>query len=171
MTTSDASAIEDLTAMVVDLAAEYHKNTGEVAEVAKQLAHTERHQRRIRALVGCLALCVLGIGVGGFQFHRQDVNYRKLRTAQIRADAERSRQNSVAGCERSNESRATLRDVINLAIGSAPPPPNLSPELADLYRQSQARAESLRTGLLALPGVQPVDCAAAYPPPPPPAKR
>lgn len=105
-----------------------------------------------RLWLGVLALVLAVAVVGGWRFHEQD---------QRRAKDQRA--NLIQGCQRGNDQRATLREVIAGAYEPTPAPPGLSPELTSLIRQSQERALVRRDALLSLPGVQPVDCEAAYP--------
>lgn len=92
---------------------------------------------------------------------RADVR-RRDREAKAAEVADRDQR--YAGCLRGNDLRATLRGVIDRAYAPSPAPQGLPPELAELFAQSQARAAVQRQAQLADPGVQPVDCDAAYPP-------
>jgi hypothetical protein len=97
-------------------------------------------------------------------FHAQGnqrIQDQRTQTAKIEAS---TRSNLLAGCERSNDQRDTLRQVIDKAVVSTPAPPDLPPDIKALYDQGQARVTALRSELLSLPGVQQVDCAKAFPP-------
>ncbi len=121
-------------------------------------------KRRFRwAIAGVVAAIVAAL-VLLLVFRERDADEATRRRAQLVLDQEQDRQSFLRGCERANDQRATLREVINLALSSSTTPPGLSPELAAIYRDAQARTLAKRDELLALPGVQPVDCAAQFPP-------
>lgn len=146
----------ELTAAVIALTAEVgalRKDYEENAEATHDLA--QLFSRRLgwqRLWLGALALLLAVAVISGWQFRAQE--HRRVRD---------QRANLIQGCERGNDQRATLREVIAGAYEPSPTPDGLSPELADLLRQSQERALVRRDALLSLPGVLPVDCAAAYP--------
>lgn len=116
----------------------------------------QRQQRIIRWGLGIGAVAVLCVVALVLAFRAQD-------RGSVERQATSDRVNLIAGCGRSNDQRATLRLVIEKAVVIQPAPADLPPDLAELFRQSQERAARLRADLLALPGVQPVDCQAAFP--------
>lgn len=138
-----------------------------VASLADELRHLREDEipkllprdvarTRARWAIAILAIAFIVVQLIGLAFRHQD-------HAAVERQAESDRTNLIAGCGRSNDQRLTLRQVIEKAIVIQPAPADLPPDLAELFRQSQERAARLRADLLALPGVQPVDCQAAFP--------
>lgn len=126
------------------------------------------------AVVALVAVIGLAIFVG-WKFHDNDVTRRARERAALVAENIRKRDDLVRGCERSNDQRATLRQVIEKAYSGAgeplvlPPdtPPDLAAILNVLLASGKDRSSMNKAELLALPGVQPVDCEKAFPPPVP----
>lgn len=144
------AAVNALRKAVDDLRADYDANATATHELAGLFARRLGWQR---LWLGVLALLLAVAVVSGWQFRAQE--HRRVKD---------QRANLIQGCERGNDQRATLREVISGAYEPTPTPDGLSPELAKLLRQSQERALVRRDTLLSLDGVQPVDCEAAYPP-------
>lgn len=128
-----------------------------------QLAHFVP-KRRFRWVVGVVGMVIAAAFVLGMAFRVRDDDEAERRRAGIVAAQEQDRQSSIRGCERSNDLRATLREVINLALTQTNIPPGLSPEFAAVFRDAQVRTLAKRDELLALAGVQPIDCQAQFPP-------
>lgn len=145
------AAVNALRESVETLRKDYDDN----AEATRELA--ELFSRRLgwqRLWLGVVALLLAVAVISGWQFRQQEHR---------RVDDQRA--NLIQGCERGNDQRATLRGVIDRAysVNPDPLPDGLPPGLVELYNQSQVRAAARREEQLADPGVQPVDCAAAYP--------
>lgn len=70
----------------------------------------------------------------------------------------------VSGCARGNDQRLTLAQIITQSYEPGPPI-SVPPGFEQLAADSAARALVKRDALLSLPGVQIIDCQAAYPPP------
>lgn len=144
----------------------------EAEEKARELKrHVDEREHRVRRLLYqagvVLALLLVAWIVWRVYDGNADAKRRQRDEAAAIAQAEEDRQNLLRGCERSNDQRATLREVIGLAVagsGAAIPTDGLDPEIVEILRQSQIRSVELRARLLALPGVQPIDCAMAFPP-------
>jgi hypothetical protein len=153
MTMDERSALD---ATISSLAEEIkHLREDELPKLLPR--ETARRQvQRMRWVLAGMSLAVIFVGLLGVAFRAQD-------RASAHRQATSDRANLVAGCMRSNDQRATLREVIEKAIVMQAAPAGLSPDLAELFRQSQERTAKLRADLLALPGVQPVDCQAAFP--------
>lgn len=139
----------ELLAAVNALREDYDRNAAAIHELVQLLNRKLAWQR---LWLGVLALVLAVALISGWQFRQGE--HRRVRD---------QRTNLIQGCERANDQRATLRDVIITAFEPTPAPTGLSPELAELLRQSQERALVRRDALLNLPGVLPVDCDAAYP--------
>lgn len=131
------------------------------AEVAKQRARTAA----IIAGIVATFLILMGIGVLVLVlvFRAQEHTREHQRVRDVAAAAQQQRQTLISGCERSNELRAALGRALERAYAPAPIPDGLPPELADLYAQAQLRQAAQREEQLKDPGVQPVDCAKAFP--------
>lgn len=139
----------ELLAAVEALRKDYATSTAETHELTRVLSRRLEWQR---LWLGVLALVLILAMASGWRFREQD-----------RRRVEDQRANLIQGCERGNDQRATLREVIAKSYEPSPPPAGLSSELAALFVQSQDRAAIRRDSLLALPGVQPIDCSSAYP--------
>lgn len=152
---SIAAALED---MGVDMAVQNERIGTQNELIAKQNEQLTNFVPRSqwRATIAAFVLIIALAVYVGWRFRQSD-------HADVTRQATSDRVNLVAGCGRSNDQRATLRQVIEKAIVIQPAPADLPPDLAELFRQSQERAAKLRADLLALPGVQPVDCQAAFP--------
>jgi hypothetical protein len=110
----------------------------------------QKRDRRVRQWIGAmgiLGLCVLGVVV--------------VLNANSTARNNQIRSFALGNCQRGNDFRATFRQVITIAVADIPVPDGITPEARAQYDQRNAQTEALRNRLLALPTVQPVDCAAA----------
>ena len=108
---------------------------------------------RFRAAVA--SLLISGLLVFGFAVWAREERQREFA---------KERTNLIAGCERNNDQRRTLAEVISRAVRpSSVPPTATDPELLALIEEGRQRTIALRSELLALPGVQIVDCEAAFP--------
>lgn len=143
------AAVNALREAVDTLRTDYDDNAKATRELADVFSRRLGWQR---LWLGVLALVLVVAVISGWQFREQEHRRQKDQ-----------RTNLIQGCERGNDQRATLRQVIFTAYEPVPAPDGLSPELAGLLRQSQERALARRDALLDLPGVKPVDCEAAYP--------
>lgn len=176
MTEAAIAAVQEAVDQLNGRLDEHNRNAADLkALIAEQNAELEQVNARqagfvprrhfwlaVAALAGVI---LLALGVG-WKFHDNDVKRRASDKAALVAENARKRDDLVRGCERSNDQRATLREVIEKAYGgSSLPPEAVPPQLAELLRQSQEAAQQRKAELLALPGVQPVNCAAAFPPP------
>ncbi len=155
---------QDGIARAVDsLRESYEANSKDVRDISEVMDRRFGRQRLwMFAMAGVLILA-LATGIG---FRRADT---KREIDRQEAETQREidqRANLLAGCGRSNDQRAALRRVIERAYAPSPIPDGLSAELRDLIIQSQDRSASLRAEQLADPGVQPIDCEAAFPPVP-----
>lgn len=77
---------------------------------------------------------------------------------------ERRRVDLVAACDRKNELRQAVVDVINVAYAARPIPPDLSAEEVDRLTLANLTREEERKRQLTHKGLQKIDCEAAYPP-------
>lgn len=121
----------------------------------------------VRAGAVIVALIVFVVGVAlvlGLSFRAQDRRDSRERIRQETREKEVERSNLLAGCGRANDQRAWGRRLIERAYVPLPVPDGLSAELRDLYVQSQERQAAQRAEQLADPGVQVVNCEAAFPP-------
>jgi signal transduction histidine kinase len=161
--------IDELNENTAELSDRSVEQTQVQVELRRELAAVERKlpefvpRRRFRWVIAAVVLAVLVAVALVLVFRVRDADEAERRRAQLVLDQEQDRQNLIRGCERANDQRATLRQIIETAIVPSTTPPNVDPQLAELIRQGQERTARLRAELLALPGVQPVDCAAAFP--------
>jgi hypothetical protein len=165
-----AGAVESLGAELV----EQNRKIGAQNElITKQNEQLKKFvpRRRFRWLVAGIVVAAIVLFGIGWKFRVSDQTRLRDRDAQQAQTAISQHQTLVAGCERSNDQRAALRRVIERAYTPTPIPDGLPPELRDLVEQSQQRQASQREEQLKDPGVQPVDCAQAFPAPPPPSAR
>lgn len=121
-------------------------------------------KRRFWWAVAAAVIVVVVLTFIGWKFREQDRAEAARRRDQLHAEAVGNRNQRLAGCERGNELRATLRGVIERAYTPGPIPDGLSDELHALIVQSQERALVQRAIQLGADGVQPVDCEKAHPP-------
>lgn len=146
---------------------EIKKLSGEIedsAKVNRSLA-TEFDRRRSEArwiALGILIVITI-ITVGGWILRVTDNRREKDRREQLAHQIFTQRESQVQGCERGNDQRITLAQVISRAIQPSPPITTSDSDLQALLDQSRERALALRAELLSLPGVQVIDCQAAYP--------
>lgn len=152
-TTPDEAEPATLVAAVNALRHEYVANTGVMREIRSEMNGRFRIQRLWQVVLAVVVILAVLVS-----YNLRSVDQRRERYRRVD-----QRATLLQGCERANDQRATLREVINLSVRTSPIPPDLNPDLVELYQQGQARTEALRISLLALPGVQPVDCDAAYP--------
>ncbi len=163
-TEDDTPTMTELLAAVQDLATKYQKSTQETQKVLREV----QRRRRDTWIVGGLGVLIVAIiTTGGLVLRRNDQHVESERRDHLAAQIFTQRTSLVQGCERGNDQRLTLAQIITIAVTPQPIPPDLTPDLQDLYRQGQDRVLALRAKLLSLPGVQVVDCQAAFPPPAP----
>lgn len=168
-------------AALIRLVDELNESTGELADRSAEQTQVQLElrqelkavkdklpefvpKRRFWWAIAVVVLAIIAAVVLVLVFRERDADEARRRRAQLELDSEQDRQNLLRGCERANDQRATLREIINLALSQSTMPPGLSPELQAIYRDAQARTLVKRDELLALPGVQPVDCSAQFPP-------
>ncbi len=168
---------KDLAALlsaVQHLTESYETNTAEMRAVRTEIdarfdlyvpkTEAEAREHRIkRALAGVLLVLVVVVGLG-IEFRRQDQAREHDRRIALERESITQRQSLLQGCQRGNETRVTLQAIITTAVADLPVPPDAPPDLMVQYAQRNAAVDALRDRLLALPGVQAVDCAAAFPP-------
>lgn len=130
-------------------------------EPRTEAAARARKMRLVATALGLVVVVVLALVIA---FHAEDSKRVSHDKKEALAQAADTRSTLLAGCERSNDQRATLRQVIEKAVVASPAPPGLPDDLQALYQQSQVRVAALRADLLGLPGVQPVNCETAFPP-------
>lgn len=144
------------------LSAKYEESAQANRDLADEFGRRKRETRWVAlaiVLVVCIAIC------SWLVVRSNDQRVEGERRQNLANQLYNQRESQRDGCERQNEVRLTLVSVITIAVGApGPPPEGLSPELMELYRQSQERSAQLRHQLLSLPGVQVVDCLAIYPP-------
>lgn len=144
------------------LSQQYESNAEENRRLSEEFARRSREGRWFALILSLVvAVCVCA----AYVMRHVDQGREADRRAALKAQIFTQRESQVQGCERGNDQRVTLAEIINKAIVPQPAPPNLPPEFVDLYLAGQARTVALRAELLALPGVQIVDCQAAYPRP------
>lgn len=147
-----------------NLTAAYTDSTTQLGEVEQEMGRRLRFQRLwIMVLASVVALAI--VVFGGFRL--QDQARERDRQASEERAAVDQRQTFLGGCERANDARRTLAQIIERSIVPQMAPANLPADLLDLFRQGQERTVALRAELLSLPGVQIVDCQAAFPLPKP----
>lgn len=174
MSDQNPAAITDLLTAVQHLTESYEENTDEMRAVRIEMdarfalyvpkSEAEARETRIkRALAGVLVVLIVMLGLG-VEFRRQDQAREKDRRVALERESITQRQSLLQGCQRGNDTRVTLQQIITTAVADIPIPPDTPPDLMEQYAQRNATLDILRARLLALPGVQAVDCAAAYPP-------
>jgi hypothetical protein len=154
---SIADQNERLTAQTEAMAAQ----TKELAEVRATFVPRTRFRWFVAGAVLVLAVLV----VIGWRFRVADQARLRDREAVLHQSAVDQHQQLIDGCERGNVLRASLYRTIDRAYTPSPIPDGLPPELRDLFAQSQQHLAAQREAQLSDPGVQPVDCAMAYPAP------
>lgn len=118
-------------------------------------------------VIAGMVVVILLVAAAGWVVRDRDATLQRERAAAIQREAEFNRQNAIAGCERGNDGRASLRRVIERAYAPTQYPPEvlagLPQSLRDLIAEGQERQAALREEQLADPGIQHVDCQAQYP--------
>jgi type VI protein secretion system component VasK len=135
------------------------------AQANRDLAD-EFSARRSEARWIALAILVVItiITVGAWIFRVTDNRREHERREHLAQQIFTQREGQVQGCERGNEQRRTLAEVISRSVQpSTAPITSTDPELRALLEQARERTIALRKELLSLPGVQAIDCQAAYP--------
>ena len=143
------------------LSSQYEQNAEANRELAREVARRKRETRWVAlgvVVVVTIAVCAWLV------VRHHDRSAEKEKRDRLASQIFTQRESQVQGCERGNESRRTDRETIEIAMAPVPIPDNLPPELVDLYRDAQERQARKREELLARPGVQIIDCQAAYPP-------
>lgn len=152
----------ELVDAITGLTKAYEDSTAKLGEVEVEMSRRLRLQRGWVIVLAAVVAMAIAVSAG---FRVQDQARERDRLANEARATLDQRATFVQGCERGNDQRRTLAQIIEKSVVPQPAPANLSPELADLYRQGQERTTALRTELLSLPGVQIVDCQAVFPPP------
>jgi hypothetical protein len=162
--------IDDLNESTGDLATHSAEQTRVQVELRQELGAIKAKlpefvpKRRFRWVIAAVVLVLVAALAIGLLFRIRDADEEHKRRAFLVSAQEQDRQSSIRGCERNNDLRATLREVIEDAYAPSPVPSGLSPELRDLIIQSQERAAVKRDEQLSKPGIQPVNCQAQFPP-------
>ena len=157
----DEPEVVSLVDAITGLTNAYEDSTEKIGEVERECRRRFRVQRLWLVVLGAVVAMAILVSVG---FRLQDQARERDRLASEARSAVDQRATFLQGCERSNDQRRTLAQIVEKSVVPQPAPANLPPELLDLYRQGQERTAALRAELLSLPGVQIVDCQAVFPP-------
>lgn len=160
---SDPPTPSELLEAVRGLAVQYETSASATENLTAEVGRRKRETRWV-ALTVCVIVAIVSTGAGVIR--NQDNKREADRRAVLAAQIFTQRESQVQGCQRGNDQRATLRRVITESYEPSTPLTSIPPEFAELVAESAKRAIAKRDSLLSLPGVQPVDCAAAFPPPP-----
>lgn len=145
------------------LSSQYELNSEANLELAREVARRKRETRWVA--LGVLIVVAIVVATG-FIIRHHDRAAEKDRREVLASQIFTQRESQVLGCERANEGRRTLAEVISRSIQPSSISPTVTdPDLLALLEQSRERTLALRAELLSLPGVQIVDCQAAHPPP------
>jgi hypothetical protein len=155
-----AAEQDGVAAAINALRKSYDANTRDVQKISEAMNQRFGRQRLWMGVLAAVVILALFVGWG---FRKTDNGRERDRRQAEHQRIIDQRANLIAGCGRSNEARAALRRVIERAYTPSPIPDGLPPDLRDLIVQSQERQASQRAEQLADPGVQPIDCEAAFP--------
>ena len=145
---------------VKKLSEQYEQNSSANRELARGVGRRKRETRWIA--LGVVVVIAIAIAAG-LVIRHNDLQREKQRREFLATQIFTQRDSLVAGCERGNEGRRTDRETIEIAIADLPIPANASEEEVERITERNAAAKALRDRLLARPGLQLVDCQAAYP--------
>lgn len=152
-------------AQVIEAVRRLSEQYEQSAEANRELAREVGRRKRETRWVALAVVLVVTIAVCAWLIVRHhDRSAEKEKRDRLASQIFTQRESQVQGCERGNESRRTDRETIEIALAPTPIPDGLPPELLDLFRDSQERQAAKKAELLARPGVQIIDCQAAYPP-------
>ncbi len=142
------------------LSQQYESNADENRRLSEEFARRSREGRWFALILSIVvAVCICA----AYVIRHIDQGREADRRAALKAQLFTQRESQVQGCEWGNDQRVTLAEIINKSVVPQAVPPSLPPELVDLFLAGQVRTTALRAELLSLPGVQIIDCQAAYP--------
>ncbi len=143
------------------LSAQYEENAQANRDLADEF---KRRKREARWIALGILIVIVGVCATAFIIRHADRRIEADRRRDLADQIFTQRESQVQGCERGNDQRITLAQVI---AQSYDPGPALSvpPGFEQLVADAAARSAAKRDALLSLPGVQVVDCQGAYPPP------
>jgi 4-amino-4-deoxy-L-arabinose transferase-like glycosyltransferase len=153
---------ERLLEAVTKLQADYAAAAAANHELAQEFA---RRKREFRWVALCVVLLVAVVTCALMVMRHFDRAEEERRREALAGQLLTQRQNLVDGCERGNDARRSLAQVIITSFQPGPPialPPGYE-GLQTVLDQSAAQSAAKREALLALPGLQIVDCQAAFP--------
>lgn len=149
---------------VKKLSEQYEANSAANRALTREVGRRKRETRWIALGVSIVVAITIATGLA---IRHGDLQREKQRREMLATQILSQRDNLIAGCERGNDQRRTLAEIVSRAVQpSSVPPTAIDPELLAFLEQSRERTIRLRGELLALPGVQIVDCQAAFPIPP-----
>lgn len=141
------------------LSQQYEQNAQANRDLAEEF---KRRKREARWIALGILIIIVGVCATAFIIRHAD---RRIESDRRRALAEQiftQRESQVQGCDRGNDQRITLAQIITESYAPGPAVA-VPPGFEQLIAESAARAAAKRDYLLSLPGVQVVDCQAAYP--------
>jgi cytoskeletal protein RodZ len=154
---------EQVLEAVKKLSEQYESNSSANRALAKEVGRRKRETRWVA--LGVLLVVAIVVAVMFVVRHHDRAAERDKREV-LAAQVMTQRESLIAGCERGNEQRRTLAEVIARAIRPSETPTTATdPEILAILEQSRQRTLQLRAELLALPGVQIINCQNAYPEP------
>lgn len=151
---------EQVLEAVKKLSEQYEANSAANRALAREVGRRKRETRWIA--LGVTIVVAIAIATGLAMRHG-DLQREKDRREVLATQILTQRDNLIAGCERGNDGRRTDRETIEIAIADLPIPPRATPEEVEVIEERNVRAKALRERLLARPGLQLIDCPAAYP--------
>ncbi len=141
------------------LSHQYEEN----AQANRDLADEFKRRKREARWIGLgLAVVVAVVTCAGFIVRHIDQGREADRRQDLADQIFTQRESQVQGCERGNDQRITLAQIIRQSYEPGPPIV-VPPGFEQLVAESAARSAAKRDALLALPGVQVIDCQSAYP--------
>lgn len=153
---------ERLLGAVRQLQADYVKHTQATETLAEEFRRRKSETRWFALGVVVFVTVVVCALMVMRHYDRAEESRRRTEVA---SQILTQRENLIAGCERGNDQRQLLAQVIVTSFEEGPPitlPPGYE-ALQSVLDQSADRAAAKRDRLLSLPGVQIINCQAAYP--------
>lgn len=153
---------ERLLEAVRQLQADYVAHTKATQALRDEFARRKRETRWIALGV---VVFVTVVACALMVIRHYDRAEESRRRADLASQILTQREDLVAGCERGNDSRKLVAQVIITSFEEGTPivlPPGYE-ALQSVLDQSSDRSAAKRDALLSLPGVQITDCQAAYP--------
>lgn len=155
---------ERLLEAVRQLQADYVTSTRANHELAEEFARRKREFRWVAlGVVLLVAIVTCALMVMRHYDRAEEARRREALAGRLLTQ----RENSIDGCERGNDARRSLTQVIITSFQPGPPItlPAGYEGLQSVLDQSAAQSAAKRDTLLAQPGLQIIDCRAAFPAP------